>query len=94
MPIKRKDIIKILRPHKGHLQTVGLACKGCELEELSELFYIAGVNRVTSCDGMSQTYIGEPHDGKPTLLQYTRRVNRYKSLLFKPPGTSHNDFEI
>ncbi|MBN2222225.1 MAG: hypothetical protein JW708_08410 [Vallitaleaceae bacterium] len=76
MPIERKNMMSIIRPHYGHLQTVGLACEMKDLEELSELFYKAGVNRVTSISNMSTTYIGEPHDGKPTLLQYTRKVSR------------------
>ena len=79
MPIKREEIISILRIHKGHLQTVGLACGEDDYIELSDLFYTVGVNRVTSCGRMSQTYVGEPHDGKPSLLQYTRRVSRYIS---------------
>lgn len=76
MPIERKTILSVLRPHYGHLQTVGLACTWNDREELSELFYKAGVTRVTSISKMSTTYIGEPHDGKPTLLQYTRKVSR------------------
>lgn len=79
MPIKRDEIMKILRVHKGHLQTVGLACGENEFEELTDLFYKAGVNRITSCTAMSHTYIGEPHDGKLSLLQYTRCVSRCKN---------------
>jgi len=74
MPIKRSEVLTILRKHKGHLQTTGLACKDEEYEVLANLFYRAGVNRVTTFGNMSQTYVGEPHDGKPTLLQYTRTV--------------------
>jgi hypothetical protein len=79
MPMKRSEVLTILRKHKGHLQTAGLACKDEEYETLSNLFYKAGVNRVTTFGNMSQTYVGEPHDGKPTLLQYTRTVSRNKN---------------
>ncbi len=79
MPMKRSELLPILRKHKGYLQTAGLACHIVENEDLTNLFYRAGVTRVTTFGNMSQTYIGEPHDGKPTLLQYTRTISRNKN---------------
>ncbi|VDN48971.1 Acyl-CoA reductase [Petrocella atlantisensis] len=79
MPIKRSELLTILRIHKGHLQTAGLACHEEDYDDLSNLFYRAGVTRVTTFGNMSQTYVGEPHDGKPTLLQYTRTICRNKN---------------
>lgn len=76
MPIKREDIIDILRDHKGHLQTVGLSCNKKEEEKLSNIFYAAGVNRINACGEMSDTYSGEPHDGFFTLRKYIRKVSR------------------
>ncbi|PKM66078.1 MAG: acyl-CoA reductase [Firmicutes bacterium HGW-Firmicutes-2] len=79
MPMKRSELLSILRKHKGHLQTAGLACQEEAYEDLTNLFYKAGVTRVTTFGNMSQTYVGEPHDGKPTLLQYTRTISRNKN---------------
>lgn len=76
MPIQRKMLMDILRSHSGYLQTVGLSCNESDAIELSEIFYAAGVNRITPCGKMSATYIGEPHDGFPTLKKYVRRVSR------------------
>jgi len=76
MPIKRNEIINLLRDEKGHLQTVGLSCEKEELNELSDIFYSSGVNRVMACGLMSSNYSGEPHDGEYALLRYVRIVNR------------------
>ncbi|XMB85300.1 acyl-CoA reductase [Mycoplasmatota bacterium WC44] len=76
MPVKRNDILKMLRKEKGHLQTVGLSCNKKELNEISDLFYSAGVNRVMKCGKMSSNYSGEPHDGEYALQRYVRIVNR------------------
>ncbi|MDF1617565.1 acyl-CoA reductase [Petrocella sp. FN5] len=79
MPMKRSELLSILRKHKGHLQTAGLACHEEDYDDLSNLFYRAGVSRITTFAKMSQTYVGEPHDGKPTLLQYIRTVCKNKN---------------
>ena len=76
MPIKREEIIKLLRREKGHLQTVGLSCDELDYEELSSIFYSAGVNRIMALGLMSSNYSGEPHDGEYALLRYVRIVNR------------------
>lgn len=76
MPVKRDDMLKILWPYRGYLQTVGLECDVNQTDELTNLFYTAGVNRVTTCENMSKSYIGEPHDGKVTLKEYVRRVSK------------------
>jgi hypothetical protein len=78
MPIYRRGLFNLLREHKGHLQTVGLSCREEEFEELSKIFYAAGINRITNCGGMSSMYIGEPHDGAYALQRYVRKVNRRK----------------
>lgn len=75
MPIQRNQIPSVLRKHIGHLQTVGLICGDQHQKSLAEMFYKSGVNRVTTCDQMSRTYVGEPHDGRPTLFEYVRRVS-------------------
>ncbi|PKM94548.1 MAG: acyl-CoA reductase [Firmicutes bacterium HGW-Firmicutes-1] len=76
MPIKRENLFKLLRAHKGHLQTVGLCCEEQEFEELSKIFYTAGIHRITSCEAMSKNYSGEPHDGVYSLRNYVRIVNK------------------
>lgn len=80
MPIKREKLLDLLRVHKGHLQTVGLSCDGEELEELANIFYAAGVNRITPCGAMSVNYSSEPHDGANALGRYVRMVNKKVSL--------------
>jgi hypothetical protein len=75
VPIRRNELLPLLREHKGHLQTAGLECDDGQRDALTQLLFAAGVNRVTTCEQMSTTYVGEPHDGKSTLVQYTRKVS-------------------
>lgn len=76
MPIKRENLLRLLREHKGHLQTVGLSCNKEEFDELSKILYGAGINRITICGHMSINYSGEPHDGVYALKRYVRKVNK------------------
>jgi hypothetical protein len=76
MKIQRDKLFKLLRTHKGYLQTVGLSCRDDEYEELSQILYSAGINRITACGAMSANYSGEPHDGVYALQRYIRKVNR------------------
>ncbi|MBC8060842.1 MAG: acyl-CoA reductase [Clostridiaceae bacterium] len=76
MPIKRERLLSLLRAHKGYLQTVGLSCNVEEFEELTNIFYASGVNRITTCGYMSTNYSGEPHDGVYALKRYVRKVNK------------------
>ncbi|MDT8718412.1 hypothetical protein IAI10_17225 [Clostridium sp. 19966] len=68
----------MLRLHKGHLQTVALSCREDESDELSQIFYAAGITRISNCGSMSANYSGEPHDGVFALQRYVKRVNRRK----------------
>lgn len=76
MKVNRNQIMSILRPHKGHLQTTGLSCRKEDVNDISGILYAAGVNRVNRCGQMSHTYCGEPHDGMQTLRKYVRIVNK------------------
>lgn len=76
MPIKRDKLLGLLLEHKGYLQTVGLSCNNNDVDELSNIFYAAGINRITPCGGMSENYNGEPHDGSYALRRYVRRVSK------------------
>lgn len=69
----RRELVKRLKRHKGHLQTCGLLCGQGEKEELSELLGIAGVVRITGSD-MSRMIPGEAHDGTYPLREYSRIV--------------------
>ncbi len=73
-PLLRSDIVKIIKPHKNHLQTVGLMCSAREKEELSNRLLKSGIIRVTKARDMSRFYIGETHDGTYALREYTRVV--------------------
>jgi hypothetical protein len=76
MPMQRERLLSLLRAHKGYLQTVGLSCNHKDFDELSQIFYAAGINRITACGSMSTNYIGEAHDGIYALERYIRKVNR------------------
>ena len=76
--LPRKDIIKTLKPHKNHLQTVGLMCRSDEKAELIEKLAQAGLVRVTKPDEMSRMLVGESHDGMYALREYTRIVESMK----------------
>ncbi len=75
MPIKREKLFELLRAHKGYLQTVGLSCDNKDFNELSNIFYTAGINRITTCGKMSVNYAGEPRDGIYALGRYVRKIS-------------------
>lgn len=79
-PMVRKNIIHQLRPLKKYLQTVGLASDSNETEELTRLFFMAGVQRIRSIGEMTDSYIGEPHDGVYALERFCQRINFKDSL--------------
>lgn len=74
-PLPRHQIIRELRPHKNHLQTVGLACEPAVKAELVNLLSRTGVVRIPSGKNMSVTYCGMPHDGEYSLLRYMKIVS-------------------
>lgn len=82
-PVKRKDVISVLRPFRSYLQSVGLACSGEEIAVLTKLLYAGGVNRITEPGLMMGGYTGEPHDGIYALSQYVKRVSLINSNLPK-----------
>ena len=73
--INRKDVVNVLRPFRAYLQSVGLACTGDELVELSRLMYAGGVTRITNPGLMMAGYTGEPHDGVYAMTRYLKRVS-------------------
>lgn len=69
------EIIETLYPMRSYLQTVGLSCPLNRLGQLSSLFFKAGLLRINRVGSMLEGYIGEPHDGKFALVEYTKRIS-------------------
>lgn len=69
------EIIETLYPMRSYLQTVGLSCPLNRLGKLSSLFFKAGLLRINKVGSMLDGYIGEPHDGKFALIEYTKRIS-------------------
>ena len=83
--INRNEIIKVLRPFRSYLQSVGLACGRDEIASLSSLLLSGGVNRITEPGMMMSGYTGEPHDGVRAMTQYLKRISLINSAL--PEGS-------
>lgn len=73
-PLPRDLIIENVKPHKNHLQTAGLLCGNQDKEELSLKLAKAGIMRVTKPGEMSRMIMGEAHDGKYALREYSRII--------------------
>lgn len=73
-PLPENQIIGTLAPHKGHLQTVGLACLPQEREALRDKLLKAGLVQVKTPMNMSTLHLDEPHDGEYPLRLYTRNM--------------------
>jgi phenylacetate-coenzyme A ligase PaaK-like adenylate-forming protein len=74
-PMAKNKIIQHLRPLKVYLQTVGVAALKFEIEELTRLLFQAGVQRVRAIGEMTDSYLGEPHDGVYALERYCQKVS-------------------
>ncbi|MBE5864591.1 MAG: acyl-CoA reductase [Lachnospiraceae bacterium] len=74
-PLPRAHIVKALKGHRGHLQTVGLLCAEEERAELTDLLVKAGVTHVTRAGRMAHTVAGATHDGEYPLRRYVRVVD-------------------
>jgi hypothetical protein len=75
--LPKEKIIANLKPHKNHLQTVGLLADEAEHETLKELLVKAGITRITKGNDMSRIIVGESHDGMYPLRLYSRIVETY-----------------
>ncbi len=73
--LPQREMLTHLRRAKGHLQTAGLICSPGKRERLTELLIRSGVNRVMRAGNMSESFLGEAHDGEYALRRYTRTVN-------------------
>lgn len=82
-PVKRSEVISVLRPFRSYLQSVGLGCSKEEFVELSNNLLAGGVNRITEPGLMMGGYTGEPHDGVYALTRYVKRISLINSCLPK-----------
>jgi hypothetical protein len=76
--LPKNKIIENLKPHKSHLQTVGLMVKEDEVSVLKDMLIKSGVTRITKGIDMSRIIVGESHDGMYPLRLYSRVVETYK----------------
>jgi phenylacetate-coenzyme A ligase PaaK-like adenylate-forming protein len=74
-PMPKHKIIQNLRPLKIYLQTVGLSSAKHEVEELTQLLFLAGVQRVRAIGEMTDSYLGEPHDGVYALERFCQKIS-------------------
>lgn len=81
-PMPRSKMIEHLRPLKMYLQTAGVAADMLEIESLSRDLFMSGVQRIRAIGEMTDSYIGEPHDGVYALERYCQRINFQDSKLF------------
>ena len=73
--LPRRELVRVLGPCRGWLQTAGLLCPPEERAELTALLARAGVNRITAPGRMSALLPGEAHDGEYPLRRYLRAVD-------------------
>ena len=78
--LPKDQMIHQLKPHKSHLQTVGLLTNNHQYEALKFLLIQSGVTRITKPYDMSRIIVGESHDGMYPLRLYSRVVESYKSV--------------
>ena len=74
-PLSKEKIRSSLRPLKIYLQTVGLSAHANEVEELTKELFLAGVQRVRAIGEMTDSYLGEPHDGVYALERYCQKIS-------------------
>jgi phenylacetate-coenzyme A ligase PaaK-like adenylate-forming protein len=81
-PMPRSKMINNLRPLKMYLQTAGIAADAMEVENLTRDLFLAGVQRIRAIGEMTDSYVGEPHDGVFALERYCQRINFYDTKSF------------
>lgn len=73
--LPEKYILPVLKRTRGVLQTAGLICTPDKRERLTDMLIRAGVNRVMNAGNMSESFIGEAHDGDYPLRRYVRTAD-------------------
>ena len=77
-PLRKEDIIKVLKPNKNLLQTVSINKLIEDKKEISSLLAKAGATRITALGDNSRMLAGESHDGEYALRRYIRVVETIK----------------
>lgn len=77
-PLRKEDIIKVLKPNKNLLQTVSINKLIEDKKEISSLLARAGATRITALGDNSRMLAGESHDGEYALRRYIRVVETIK----------------
>lgn len=70
--LPERYILPVLRRTKGVLQTAGLICTPDKRARLTDMLIRSGIVRVTHAGNMSESVIGEAHDGDYPLRRYLR----------------------
>lgn len=91
-PMPREKMIEHLRPLKQYLQTAGIAADVLEVEPLVRDLFMAGVQRIRVIGEMTDSYIGEPHDGVYALERYCQKIN-FKDAAKSPLMKDKASFE-
>lgn len=73
--LPKEKMPDVLRQKKGYLQTAGLLCPEEKRRELERCLADCGIVRITSAGRMSETFLGEAHDGDYPLRRYVRVVD-------------------
>ena len=77
-PLKKEDIVNVLKPNKNLLQTVSINKELKDKEDIIRLLAKAGVVRITNLGDNSRMLAGESHDGEYALRRYIRVVETIK----------------
>ena len=96
-PMPKSKMIEHFRPLKTYLQTAGLACESFEFESLARDLFMSGVQRIRAIGEMTESYIGEPHDGVYALERYCQRINFFdskQSMMMKNKMSFESDDNI
>ena len=75
-PLKKEDIIKVLKGNKNLLQTVSINREMKDKEEVMSLLFKAGVTRITPLGENSRMIPGESHDGEYALRRYIKIIEK------------------
>ncbi len=91
-PMPRNKIVSHLRPLKNYLQTAGLWAQSNEIEAISKDLFLSGVQRVRKLGEMTDSYLGEPHDGVFALQRYCQKIT-FSDSKSKKQFSHKNAFE-
>ena len=78
-PLKKEDIVNVLKPNKNLLQTVSINKELKDKEDIIRLLAKAGATRITNLGDSSRMLAGESHDGEYALRRYIRVVETIKN---------------